>query len=101
MAAIGASMPRFRTLAIPDARELRFGTAPHPLSTKRGLTIGGGLVYPELNFTLPTMVVDETTMPEVRQQYREIITEATQRAADLETPGLVIEFETLPPMTEH
>lgn len=94
-------MPRFRTLAIPEAHELSFGVAAHPLSTKRGLTIGGGLVYPELNFTLPTMVVDETTMPEVRQQYREIITEATQRAADLETPGLVVEFETLPPMTEH
>ena len=94
-------MPRFRTLAIADARELRFGIAPHPLATKRGLTIGGGKVYPELNFTLPTMVVDETTMPEVRQQYREIITEATQRAGELETPGLVVEFETLPPMTEH
>ena len=94
-------MSSFTTLAIPDAHDLRFGVAPHPLTTKRGLTIGGGLVYPELNFTLPTMVVDETTMAEVRQQYREIITEATQRAVDLETPGLVIEFETLPPMTEN
>jgi methanol---5-hydroxybenzimidazolylcobamide Co-methyltransferase len=94
-------MARFTTLAITDLRDLRFGIAPHPLTTKRGLIIGGGLVYPELNFTLPTMVVEEATMPEVRQQYREIITEATQRAADLEVPGLVIEFESLPPMTEN
>ena len=94
-------MPCFTRLAISEASELRFGVAPRPLTTKRGLTIGGGLVYPELNFTLPTMVVDEATLPEVRQQYREIITEATERAVDLEAPGLVIEFETLPPMTEN
>jgi methanol--5-hydroxybenzimidazolylcobamide Co-methyltransferase len=94
-------MPRFTTLAISDPRDLRFGIAPHPLTTKRGLIIGGGLVYPELNFTLPTMVVDDSTMPEVRQQYREIISEATQRALELEAQGIVIEFETLPPMTEN
>ncbi len=92
---------RFNSLAIQNPRDLCFGTAPRPLPTKRGMTIGGGLVYPELNFTLPTMVVDASTMKEVREQYHEIITEATQRALDLETPGLVIEFETLPPMTEN
>ena len=35
--------------------------------------LGGGLVYPELNFTLPPMLVDAPTMPEVRRQYRQII----------------------------
>ncbi len=94
-------MPAFSQLAIEDADSLRFGVAPRALTTARGLVIGGRLVYPELNFTLPTVLVDESTMPEVRQQYREIIAEATQRAVDLETPGLVIEFETLPPMTEN
>jgi methanol---5-hydroxybenzimidazolylcobamide Co-methyltransferase len=95
------TMPVFTHLAIEDPNQLRFGIAPRPLTTRRGLVIGGGLVYPELNFTLPTMLVDESTMPDVRQQYREIIAEATQRAVDLEVPGLVIEFETLPPMTEN
>ena len=59
------------------------------------------MVYPELNFTLPPMFVEESTMPEVRRQYRDIIIGACKRAAELEAPGLVVEFETLPPMTEH
>jgi len=94
-------MKLFDELAIADPAQLRFGVAPKPLTTRRGMTIGGGLVYPELNFTLPTMLVDETTMPEVRRNYRDIITGALQRAVELEAPGVVIEFETLPPMTEN
>ena len=92
---------RFQRLAIANPADLRFGVAPRPLTTRRGLTIGGGLVYPELNFTLPPMFVNESTMPEVRAQYQQIITGALQRAVELEAPGLVIEFETLPPMTEN
>jgi methanol--5-hydroxybenzimidazolylcobamide Co-methyltransferase len=94
-------MKRFTTLAIEDPADLRFGIAPRPLTTRRGLKLGGGTVYPELNFTLPPMFVNESTMPEVRQQYRDIIKGALGRAVDLQTPGLVIEFETLPPMTEN
>ena len=48
-----------------------------------------------------SQLVDKTTLPEVRKQYQQIITGALQRAAELETPGLVVEFETLPPMTEN
>jgi len=91
----------FKRLAISDPADLRFGVAPKPLTTRRGLTIGGGVVYPELNFTLPPMFVDRTTMPEVRTQYQQIISGALQRAVELEAPGLVVEFETLPPMTEN
>jgi methanol---5-hydroxybenzimidazolylcobamide Co-methyltransferase len=94
-------MKTFKHLAIEEDADLRFGVCPHPLSTRQGLTIGGGVVYPELNFTLPTMVLDASTMPEVRRQYQEIISGALRRATELETPGLVIEFETLPPMTEN
>jgi methanol--5-hydroxybenzimidazolylcobamide Co-methyltransferase len=92
---------KFKNLAISDPDDLRFGIAPKPLTTRRGLVIGGGEVYPELNFTLPPMFVDASTMPEIRRQYRQIIEGAVRRAAELETPGLVIEFETLPPMTEN
>lgn len=88
-------------LAIADPARLCFGTAPRPLVTRHGLTIGGGTVYPELNFTLPPMLVNAETLPEVRAHYREIITGATRRAIELEAPGLVVEFETLPPMTEQ
>jgi methanol--5-hydroxybenzimidazolylcobamide Co-methyltransferase len=94
-------MSRFQSLALADAADLRFGVAPKPLTTRHGLVLGGGLVYPELNFTLPPMFVNGETMPEVRQHYRDIITGACQRAVELEAPGLVVEFETLPPMTEN
>jgi methanol--5-hydroxybenzimidazolylcobamide Co-methyltransferase len=92
---------RFQRLAISNPADLRFGVAPKPLTTRQGLTIGGGLVYPEINFTLPPMFVDETTMPDVRTQYQQIIAGVLQRAVELEAPGLVVEFETLPPMTEN
>jgi methanol--5-hydroxybenzimidazolylcobamide Co-methyltransferase len=94
-------MNRFNKLAIENPADLRFGVAPKPLTTRQGLQLGGGVVYPELNFTLPPMFVNESTMPEVREQYRGIITSALARAGELEAPGLVVEFETLPPMTEH
>ena len=94
-------MRTFTELTISKPTDLLFGVAPRPLTTRRGMTLGGGLVYPELNFTLPTMFVDVTTMPEVRRQYHQIITGALQRAVELEAPGLVVEFETLPPMTEN
>ncbi|MEI6562138.1 MAG: methyltransferase MtaB domain-containing protein [Verrucomicrobiota bacterium] len=94
-------MPKYTTLAISDPANLRFGVAPNPLNTRHGMSIGGGIVYPELNFTLPSMFVNETTMAEVKRQYKEIIDGALHRAVELEAPGLVIEFETLPPMTEN
>ena len=91
----------YKSLAIADPLELTFGLAPKPVTTKSGMLIGGGTVYPELNFTLPSMSIEAGTMPEVRRNYEQIIEGALRRAADLETPGVVIEFETLPPMTEH
>ena len=91
----------YKSLAISDPLELTFGVAPEPVTTKSGMVIGGGTVYPELNFTLPPMTIDAGTMPEIRRQYEQIIEGALRRAADLEAPGVVIEFETLPPMTEH
>ncbi|MEI7731559.1 MAG: methyltransferase MtaB domain-containing protein [Verrucomicrobiota bacterium] len=94
-------MPKFNSLTISQPSELLFGTAPIPLVTRRGMNIGGGTVYPELNFTLPPMLVEAGTMPEVRQNYQQIITGALQRAVELEAHGLVVEFETLPPMTEN
>lgn len=94
-------MPSFHRLAIETPGALQFGIAPRPLRTRSGLVLGGGTVYPELNFTLPPMLVEESTMPEVRRQYEQMITGALRRAVELEAPGLVVEFETLPPMTEH
>jgi methanol---5-hydroxybenzimidazolylcobamide Co-methyltransferase len=96
----GTTMPQFTSLAIDNPRDLIFGSAPKPLTTRRGLTIGGGLVYPEINFTLPPMDVNAANMPAILDQYRDIIQSTTRRAIELEAPGLVVEFETLPPMTQ-
>jgi methanol--5-hydroxybenzimidazolylcobamide Co-methyltransferase len=85
--------------AIANLDEFVFGRSPHPLTLKNGLVIGNGIVYPELNFTLPIMEISAQSMPEVRSQYTQIITEACQRAVELQTPALVVEFELLPELT--
>ena len=90
---------QFNELAITSLDEFCYGHAPFPVKCGRGFEIGAGTVIPELNFTLPPMNIDVDTWPEVRRQYQEIIGSACQRAVDLEIPQLLIEFETLPPMT--
>ena len=90
---------QFDRLTISDPASLVFGKAPKPVTTRRGLVIGGGTVYPELNFTLPTMEIKSDTIGEVRKHYEEIVREALQRAYELHTNGLVFEFETLLEMT--
>jgi len=91
----------YTSLAIDDPLDLIFGVAPKPLTTRSGMVIGGGTVFPELNFTLPPITIDAAGMPEVRRNYSDIIEGALGRAAELNAPGVVIEFETLPPMTTH
>jgi methanol--5-hydroxybenzimidazolylcobamide Co-methyltransferase len=90
---------KYTSLTIGRPEDLLFGRAPHPVTSRRGLVIGGGAVYPELNFTLPTMHIEESTYPEIREHYRGIVTDALERAVDLGLEGLVFEFETLLEMT--
>ena len=92
---------KYSKLEIKTADQLVFGTAPYPVTTSRGLVIGGGRVHPELNFTLPPITVSEDNMAEISRHYREIATGALDRALHLESPGLVLEFETLVEMTQH
>ena len=87
-------------LAIPDARGLIFGVAPHPVHCGFGLGIGCGQVYPEVNFTLPMMTISAETWPQVLAQYDEMAANILKRAVSLRAPGLVLEFELLPAMTE-
>ena len=91
----------FKTLAIPDPQQLMFGRTPRPVTCGFGLTLGNGQVYPELNFTLPTMPLDEKNWGAVVAQYEEIGSIIERAAARLQPPGLMAEFELLPPMTEH
>ncbi len=94
-------MKKFSQLAYGSVEDLMYGRARHPLNLRSGMVLGDGTVYPELNFTLPPMTIEASTLPDIRTIYRDIIRGATARAVELETPGLVIEFETLPPMCEH
>lgn len=86
-------------LAVSSADDLMFGTAPRPVSCGHGVTLGAGTVIPEINFTLPPMEIAASTWPDVRRQYAEIIEGVCRRAVALEVPALLVEFETLPPMT--
>jgi methanol--5-hydroxybenzimidazolylcobamide Co-methyltransferase len=90
----------FDTLAITRPEDLRFGVAPHPVSCGYGIQIGAGEVYPELNFTLPVMSIEDATWQEVRAHYQEIGAMIVKASKRLRLPGLVVEFELLPPMTE-
>jgi len=63
---------KYSTLAIQSQDRLLYGVSPHPLECGLGLTIGGGLVYPEVNFTLPTMSMDDGTWGEVVAHYEQM-----------------------------
>jgi methanol--5-hydroxybenzimidazolylcobamide Co-methyltransferase len=91
---------KYKSLQINNPEELMFGLAPHPVKTRRGLLIGGGQVYAELNFTLPMMSINDNTLKEVYAHYREIAEGALERAVHLNSKGVVLEFETLLEMTK-
>jgi methanol--5-hydroxybenzimidazolylcobamide Co-methyltransferase len=92
---------KFSTLAIPGPDQLVYGVSPHPVQCGLGLTIGAGLVFPEVNFTLPAMNIDSATWPEVVAHYEQMAEHILRRAVSLTVPGIVLEFELLPPMTER
>lgn len=89
----------FDKLAYNSLNDFVYGSAPRPVKCKNGLVIGGGEIYPELNFTLPPMEVKASNMPEIKEIYTEMINGVLKRAVDLYAPGLVVEFEMLPEMT--
>lgn len=91
---------KFKEMAINETKKLIFGSAPKPVKTSRGLFIGGGLVYPELNFTVPEgTVINRHTLGDLKEAYSAAVKGALERAVHLDAPGFVIEFETLLEMT--
>jgi len=94
-------MVPYETLAVSDSAGLVFGRALRPVSCGFDLTIGAGQVYPEVNFTLPAIMVSSENWSEILSQYTEMVTGIVRRAVALQTPGIVIEFELLPAMTEQ
>ncbi len=90
---------KFNTMAYTEMQDFVFGTSKKPVTTKNGLVIGGGKVLPEINFTLPPMLITSETMSEVLNQYKSIIQDVCKRAKELYVPGFVVEVELLPPTT--
>jgi len=89
----------FNKLAYENVNDFIYGVSAKPVVCKNGLVIGGGTIYPELNFTLPTMMINQSTMPDVIKEYKAMIEDACKRAKELYVPGLVVEIELLPPTT--
>lgn len=91
----------FTKLAYDSIDDFLYGTCPNPVHCKNGMVIGGGEIYPEVNFTLPPMNATADTLPEAKRIYQEIIDGVLKKAHELHTGNLVIEFETLPQYTEN
>ncbi len=92
---------QFRALEIPNEDRLLYGISSHPVACGLGLEIGAGTVFPEVNFTLPAMNIAPETWHEVTAHYSEMAEQILRRAVSLAVPGIVLEFELLPPMTER
>jgi methanol--5-hydroxybenzimidazolylcobamide Co-methyltransferase len=90
----------WNSLTVQTSDQLIFGTAPHPLPCGFGLTIGGGQVFPEVNFTLPAIEINAENWSKVRAHYVEMADQVIRRAVAMQVPGVVLEFELLPAMTE-
>lgn len=89
----------FNKLAYDNVNDFIYGVSKKPVVCKNGLVIGGGTIYPELNFTLPTMIINKDSMPDVVKEYKAIVEDACKRAKELYVPGLIVEIELLPPTT--
>lgn len=92
---------KFDKIAYNSLDDFVYGACPRPVTTKSGLIIGGGDIYPELNFTLPSMKVNDTTIKEAMGVYKDMVNGILNRARELYAPGVVIEYETLPEFTER
>ncbi len=88
-------------LQIKDLGDFIYGKAPKPVTCGNGVVIGGGEVLPEINFTLPSMNINDETWKQVRGEYQQMIDAVLKRAVELEVPQLLVEFETLPEMTTN
>jgi methanol--5-hydroxybenzimidazolylcobamide Co-methyltransferase len=93
-------MKKYKSLVYEEAREMEFGKALYSVDCGFGLTIGKGKVLPEINYTLPPMTVSIYNIEEILKQYDSIINGVLQRAVVLDVPGILLEFEHLPPMTD-
>jgi methanol--5-hydroxybenzimidazolylcobamide Co-methyltransferase len=88
-------------LAYAHADDMLFGQALHPVTAGHGVVIGGGAVWPEVNFTLPPMLIREETLELVRAEFRDMVTHILTKAVELQQPALVLEIEQLFELTHE
>jgi len=91
----------YTRLAVSTPDDLVFGWSPKPVACGHSLVIGNGLVYPEVNFTLPAIEISQDTWRAIVGQYEEMARQILRRAVALKVPGIVLEFELLPAMTNQ
>ncbi|MBM3289826.1 MAG: hypothetical protein FJY92_06705 [Candidatus Hydrogenedentes bacterium] len=95
-------MSIYRTLAIDDPDDLVFGRCPKPVTVADGMVLGGGEVYPEINYALPYETeVSARTMDDVDRLYARMANAALQRAYELEMHAIVVEVELVYDLTIH
>lgn len=94
-------MTKWNKLAYNSHEEMTFGVCKHPVTCGFGITIGGGVVLPEVNYTLPPMDVTPEDETKILELYETIVNSVLSRMATLAVPGVVLEFEHVPPMTIH
>ena len=60
----------FESPAVASPDDLVFGSTPRPVRCGLDLEIGAGRVFPEINFTLPPMLIDSENWGKVRATYQ-------------------------------
>jgi methanol--5-hydroxybenzimidazolylcobamide Co-methyltransferase len=90
---------KYEKISYDNLDDFIFGVSKKPVVCRNGMVIGGGTVYPEINFTLPSMPITEETMREVVKEYKQIIEDVCKRAKELYVPAFAAEIELLPPAT--
>ncbi len=86
-------------MAYASGEEMMFGTAKHPVTTKRGIEIGGGFVHPEV---VPhPRPGSEKTMKTLLREYEKANGDALERMVVCGMPTLQIENEHIFQMTNN
>ncbi|OQY48774.1 MAG: methanol--corrinoid methyltransferase [Desulfobacteraceae bacterium 4572_87] len=86
-------------MAYGSGAEMMFGTAKHPVTTKRGIVIGGGHVHPEV---VPhPRPGSEKTMKTLLREYEKANGDALERMVIVGHPTLQIENEHVFQMTHN
>ena len=86
-------------MAYASGDEMMFGTAKSPVTTKRGITIGGGYVHPEL--VAHPRPGSEKTMKTLLREYERANGDALERMVIVGHPTIQVENEHVYQMTHN